>query len=50
MGTGHPEPLKHDLSGLWSRHINKKDRIIYKVEEDVVTVFVLSAIGHYLDK
>ncbi len=46
-GKGNPEPLKYELSGYWSRHINKKDRMIYKVEENIVTVYVLSAMGHY---
>ncbi len=46
-GTGNPEPLKYRLSGYWSRRINKKDRIIYKVYEDKVLVLVVSAIGHY---
>lgn len=49
-GTGKPEPLKHELKGLWSRRINQKDRLIYEVHEDVVTVYVLSALGHYDDK
>lgn len=49
-GIGKPEPLKHQLSGFWSREINKKDRIIYKVNENIVTVFVISAMGHYSDK
>ena len=49
-GTGKPEPLKYQLSGFWSREINKKDRFIYRVEEDVVTVFIISAMGHYSDK
>ena len=46
-GTGNPEKLKYELTGFWSRRINQKDRLIYKVEEDVVTVFVISAMGHY---
>lgn len=46
-GIGNPEALKYELSGFWSRRINLKDRLIYKVEEDVVTVFVISAMGHY---
>jgi toxin YoeB len=46
-GIGNPEALKYELSGFWSRKINQKDRLIYKVEEDVVTVFVISAMGHY---
>ena len=48
-GTGEPEKLKHNLSGYWSRKINKKDRLIYEVKEEIVTVFVLSALGHYSD-
>jgi toxin YoeB len=49
-GIGNPEALKHQLSGFWSREINKKDRLIYTVEENIVTVFVISAMGHYSDK
>lgn len=49
-GIGNPEALKFNLSGFWYREINKKDRIIYKVELDIVTVFVISAMGHYSDK
>ncbi|WP_439696527.1 Txe/YoeB family addiction module toxin [Mucilaginibacter sp. AW1-7] len=49
-GIGNPEALKYELSGFWSRKINQKDRLIYKVEEDVVTVFVISAMGHYNSK
>ena len=50
IGVGNPEPLKYQLTGKWSREINKKDRIIYKVNEEIVTVFVISAMGHYTDK
>ena len=49
-GTGHPEQLKHQFTGKWSRRINKKDRLIYTVNEEIVFVEVLSAIGHYIDK
>lgn len=49
-GTGNPEPLKYHLSGYWSRRLNKRDRIVYRVIEDKVQVFVVSAIGHYDDK
>jgi toxin YoeB len=49
-GTGNPERLKYLLTGYWSRRINQKDRIIYKVYEDKVVVLVVSAIGHYGDK
>jgi len=49
-GFGNPEPLKYEYSGFWSRKINQKDRMIYRVEDDIVTVFVISAMGHYSDK
>lgn len=49
-GIGNPEKLKYELAGFWSRRINQKDRLIYKVEENTVTVFVISAMGHYNDK
>lgn len=44
-GLGKPEPLKYELSGLWSRRINAHDRIIYKVEGDVLSI--LSCKDHY---
>lgn len=47
-GTGNPEQLKHNLSGFWSRRINKKDRLIYQIiEEPDNLVVVVSALGHY---
>ncbi|MBO7570599.1 MAG: Txe/YoeB family addiction module toxin [Bacteroidales bacterium] len=49
-GTGHPEQLKGDKSGQWSRHITGKHRLIYEIKEEVVIVNVLSAYGHYGDK
>jgi len=45
-GTGKPEPLKHNLAGMWSRRINREHRLIYEIEKN--TVFILSAKGHYL--
>ena len=44
-GIGKPEQLKHELTGLWSRHINDEHRIIYKIENDVL--FIASLKGHY---
>ena len=49
-GTGKVEELKGDLEGYWSRRINKASRLIYKIEEDIITVFVISLKGHYGDK
>lgn len=44
-GIGKPEPLKHDLSGLWSRRINDTDRLTYKVQDDMIVI--LACKGHY---
>ena len=49
-GIGNPEPLKYRLTGFWSRKINLKDRLIYSVDNGIVTVFIVSAMGHYSDK
>ncbi|WP_026727736.1 Txe/YoeB family addiction module toxin [Flavobacterium denitrificans] len=49
-GIGNPEPLKYELTGFWSRRINQKDRMIYYLEDDTVTIFVVSAKGHYSGK
>jgi len=37
-GIGKPEPLKHDLSGWWSRHIDDKHRLIYCIEDDKIII------------
>ena len=45
-GIGKPEPLKHNLSGLWSRRINQEHRIVYQlINNNVIKVFSLR--GHY---
>jgi toxin YoeB len=49
-GIGKPEKLKHGLKGFWSRRINHKDRLVYSINENIITVIVVSAIGHYSDK
>lgn len=49
-GKGHPEPLKGGNDVTYSRHITAKDRIIYDIYDDVVTVLVLDVEGHYDDK
>lgn len=50
IGIGKPEPLKHELAGLWSRRLDEKNRFVYSVVEESITVFVVSAKGHYSDK
>lgn len=49
-GTGKVEPLKYGLSGLWSRRISDKHRLIYEVIEGGCVVIVISVRGHYYDK
>ena len=49
-GTGQVEALKGNLSGFWSRRINKEARLIYKIKEEMVVVLVVSLKGHYDDK
>ena len=49
-GTGRAEQLRGDRQGLWSRRIDKKNRLIYTIDDEVVTVDVISARGHYDDK
>jgi len=44
-GTGKPEPLKHNLSGLWSRRLSQKDRIIYSYDDNYIYIFAIG--GHY---
>ena len=44
-GIGKPEPLKHALSGYWSRRINDEHRIVYKVRND--TMFIAQLRYHY---
>lgn len=49
-GTGQVEALKNNLSGFWSRRIDRLNRMIYTIEEEIVTVTVISAKGHYNQK
>ncbi|MNK64437.1 Toxin RelK [compost metagenome] len=50
FGTGKPERLKFQESNIWSRRIDSKNRLVYSVEENIVTVEIISAKGHYGDK
>lgn len=44
-GTGKPEPLQHNLSGLWSRRLSQKDRVVYKFDDNYIYIFAIG--GHY---
>ena len=46
-GIGKPEKLTNNLSGLYSRRINDKDRLVYKLENDFIVI--LQCKGHYND-
>lgn len=45
IGIGKPEPLRGSLSGMWSRRIDKENRIVYFLENE--TVYIVSCRGHY---
>lgn len=45
VGIGKPEALVGDLSGYWSRRINDKDRLIYKIDEQ--NIYIISCRFHY---
>ena len=49
-GTGKPERLKFQSTEIWSRRIDKKNRITYTICDGFVIVEVLSVLGHYSDK
>ncbi|MGO1502389.1 MAG: Txe/YoeB family addiction module toxin [Marinobacter sp.] len=44
-GVGKPEPLKHNLSGLWSKRISQKDRLIFRFDDRHIYTFAIG--GHY---
>ena len=46
-GIGKPEPLKHHLSGLWSRRINKEHRLVYEIIETDNVILIHALKGHY---
>jgi len=44
-GLGKPEPLKGNLSGLWSRRIDEEHRLVYTVNDN--SVIIIACHGHY---
>jgi toxin YoeB len=40
-GVGKPEPLKHALSGFWSRRITDEHRMVYRVEKNALEIVQL---------
>jgi toxin YoeB len=45
LGIGKPEPLKHSLSGFWSRRINQEHRLIYTIRNNAI--YILQCRYHY---
>ena len=48
IGVGKSEPLSNDMSGWWSRRIDDKNRLVYKIIDDAL--IVASCKHHYNDK
>ena len=46
-GIGKPEGLKENLSGYWSRRIDDVNRLVYRIENDLIEVYQCK--GHYDD-
>lgn len=47
-GIGRPERLSGSLSSYWSRRIDDANRIVYRIEDDVVKIIQCGS--HYRDK
>ena len=45
VGIGKPEPLKNELSGFWSRRIDEKHRIVYRIKNNHIEI--IQCKGHY---
>ena len=46
-GIGKPEPLKHELSGYWSRRIDEEHRLLYRIKETKDEIIIISCKKHY---
>ena len=49
-GAGSPEQLKYYDGEVWSREVNKKDRLVYEIFEQEISVTLIQSLGHYNDK
>lgn len=47
-GLGNPEPLKGNLSGFWSRRIDKKNRLVYRIVDNMIQI--IQCRTHYGEK
>lgn len=46
-GIGKPEPLKGNLSGVWSRRIDETNRVTYYIKDGAI--IIMACRGHYDD-
>jgi len=46
-GIGNPEPLRHGLSGYWSRRITDEHRLVYQVQVEADSVLIVQIRYHY---
>ena len=37
-GIGKPEPLKGNLAGYWSRRIDDYNRIVYRIDGEIIEI------------
>lgn len=44
-GIGKPEPLKHELSGCWSKRVDQEHRLVYQVTDEKIRI--LACRYHY---
>ncbi len=49
-GIGKPEPLKEKLSGFWSRRIDERHRLVYRILEENGNIQIAQCKGHYNDE
>ena len=49
IGIGKPEPLRYGLTGYWSRRISETDRLVYKIDEETNTIYIIGCKGYYED-
>ncbi len=47
-GIGKPEALRGNLSGWWSRRIDDKNRLVYRIQNNIIEIAQCK--GHYDDK
>lgn len=47
QGIGKPEPLRYEWSGCYSRRIDSRNRIVYKVDEEEKTIYIYMMRHHY---